>query len=136
MQESAGALLSLNSPFRNGSFGKAIADGEKLFVGLRSMLSGLRFHLSESGALRLLLGMLRLLTLRDAGLFRVETIHRIMLRMVAFLGLHLALGNTDLLLLQGRLHDLRLLRSGFFAACIKFIRLHHRADKLTLFRLE
>ena len=47
--------------------------------------------------------------------------------------LHLALGNTDLLLLQGRLHDLRLFRSGFFAACIKFIRLHHRADKLALF---
>ena len=72
------------------------------------MLSGLRFHLSESGALRLLLGMLRLL----------------------------ALGNTDLLLLQGRLHDLRLFRSGFFTACIKFIRLHHSADKLALFRLE
>lgn len=100
------------------------------------MLPGLRFHLSEGGTLCVLLGMLRLLTLRDAGLFRVETIHRIMLRMVAFLGLHLALGNTDLLLLQGRLHDLRLFRSGFFTACIKFIRLHHRADKLTLFRLE
>ena len=100
------------------------------------MLPGLRFHLSEGGALRLLLGILRLLTLRDSGLFRVETIHRIMLCMVAFLGLHLALGNTDLLLLQGRLHDLRLFRSGFFVACIKFIRLHHRADKLTLFRLE
>ena len=100
------------------------------------MLSGLRFHLSESGALRLLLGMLRLLTLRDSRLFRVKTIHRIMLCMVAFLGLHLALGNTDLLLLQGRLHDLRLFRSGFFAACIKFIRLHHRADKFALFRLE
>ena len=56
--------------------------------------------------------------------------------MTAFLGLHLALGNTDLLLLQGRLHDLRLFRSGFFAACFKFIRLHHGADKLTLFRLE
>lgn len=97
------------------------------------MLPGLRFHLSEGGTLCVLLGMLRLLTLRDAGLFRVETIHRIMLRMVAFLGLHLALGNTDLLLLQGRLHDLRLFRSGFFVACIKFIRLHHRADKLALF---
>ena len=48
----------------------------------------------------------------------------------------LTLGNTDLLLLQGRLHDLRLFRSGFFAACFKFIRLHHRADKLALFRLE
>ena len=56
-----------------------------------------------------------------------------MLCMAAFLGLHLALGNTDLLLLQGGLHDLRLFRSGFFAACIKFIRLHHRADKLALF---
>ena len=88
MQESAGALLRLNSPLCNGGFGKSIADGEELFVGLHSMLSGLRFHLSESGALRLLLGMLRLLTLRD----------------------------TDLLLLQGGLHDLRLLRSGFFAA--------------------
>ena len=53
--------------------------------------------------------------------------------MTAFLGLHLALGNTDLLLLLGRLHDLRLFRSGFFTACIKFIRLHHRADKLALF---
>ena len=77
--------------------------------------------------------LLRLLTLRDSRLFRVKTIHRIMLCMVAFLGLHLALGNTDLLLLQGRLHDLRLFRSGFFTACIKFIRLHHRADKLALF---
>lgn len=53
-----------------------------------------------------------------------------------FLGLHLALGNANLLLLQGRLHDLRLFRSGFFTACIKFIRLHHGADKLALFRLE
>ena len=105
MQKSAGALLRLNRPRCNGGFGKAIADGEKLFVGLRSMLSGLRFHLSESGALRLLLGILRLLTL----------------------------GSADLLLLQGRLHDLRLFRSGFFTACIKFIRLHHRADKLALF---
>ena len=69
------------------------------------MLPGLRFHLSEGGGLRILLGMLRLL----------------------------ALGNTDLLLLQGRLHDLRLFRSGFFTACFKFIRLHHRADKLALF---
>ena len=100
------------------------------------MLPGLRFHLSESGALRLLLGILRLLTLRDSRLFRVETSHRIILYMTAFLGLHLALGNTDLLLLQGRLHDLRLFRSGFFTACIKFIRLHHGADKLALFRLE
>ena len=133
MQKSAGALLRLNRPLRNGGFGKSIADGEKLFVGLRSMLPGLRFHLSESGALRLLLGMLRLLTLRDSRLFRVETSHRIILYMTAFLGLHLALGNTDLLLLQGRLHDLRLFRSGFFTACIKFIRLHHRADKLALF---
>ena len=133
MQESAGALLRLNRPRCNGGFGKSIADGEKLFVGLRSMLPGLRFHLSESGALRLLLGILRLLTLRDSRLFRVETIHRIMLCMVAFLGLHLARGSADLLLLQGRLHDLRLFRSGFFAACIKFIRLHHRADKLDLF---
>lgn len=57
----------------------------------------------------------------------------IMLCMVAFLGLHLALGNTDLLLLQGRLHDLRLFRSGFFAACFKFIRLHHRAGKFAAF---
>ena len=105
MQKSAGALLRLNRPLRNGGFGKSIADGEKLFVGLCSMLPGLRFHLSEGGGLRILLGMLRLL----------------------------ALGNTDLLLLQGRLHDLRLFRSGFFAACFKFIRLHHRADKLALF---
>ena len=133
MQESAGALLCLNRPLRNGSFGKAIADREELLVRLRSMLSGLRFHLSESGALRLLLGMLRLLTLRDSRLFRVETIHRIMLCMAAFLRLHFALGSADLFLLQGRLHDLRLFRSGFFAACIKFIRLHHRADKLALF---
>ena len=133
VQESAGALLRLDSPLCNGGFGKSIADGEKLFVGLRSMLPGLRFHLSESGALRLLLGILRLLTLRDSRLFRVETSHRIILYMTAFLGLHLALGNTDLLLLQGRLHDLRLFRSGFFTACIKFIRLHHRADKLALF---
>ena len=73
--------------------------------------------------------MLRLFALRDAGLFRVETSHRIMLCMTAFLGLLLALGNTDLLLLQGGLHDLRLLRSGFFAACFKFIRLHHGACK-------
>ena len=106
MQKSAGALLRLNRPLRNGGFGKAIADGEKLFVGLRSMLPGLRFHLSESGALRLLLGMLRLLTLRDSRLFRVETSHRIMLCMTAFLRLYLALGNADLILLQGRLHDL------------------------------
>ena len=96
------------------------------------MLLGLRFHLPEGGGLRILLGMLRLLTLRDSRLFRVETIHRIMLCMVAFLGLHLALGNTDLLLLQGRLHDLRLFRSGFFTACIKFIRLHHRAGKFAV----
>ena len=68
------------------------------------MLLGLQFHLSESGALRLLLGILRLLTL----------------------------GNTDLLLLQGRLHDLRLFRSGFFTACFKFIRLHHRAGKFAV----
>ena len=133
MQESAGALLRLNSPLCNGGFGKSIADGEKLFVRLRSMLPGLRFHLPERVSLRILLGMLRLLTLRDAGLFRVETSHRIMLRVAAFLRLHVALGNTDLLLLQGGLHDLRLFRSGFFAACIKFIRLHHRADKLALF---
>ena len=99
MQESAGALLRLNRPLRNGGFGKSIADGEKLFVGLRSMLPGLRFHLPERGSLRILLNVLRLLTLRDSRLFRVETIHRIMLCMVAFLGLHLALGNTDLLLL-------------------------------------
>ena len=105
MQESAGALLRLGSPLGNGGFRKPIADGEKLFVGLRSMLPGLRFHLPEGDGLRILLGMLRLF----------------------------ALGNTDLLLLQGRLYDLRLFRSGFFAACIKFIRLHHRADKLALF---
>lgn len=97
------------------------------------MLPGLRFHLSEGGTLCVLLGMLRLLTLRDAGLFRVETSYRITLCITAFLGLHLALGNANLLLLQGRLHDLRLFRSGFFTACIKFIRLHHRADKLALF---
>ena len=97
------------------------------------MLLGLRFHLSEGGGLRILLNMLCLLTLRDARLFRVETSYRITLCITAFLGLHLALGNTDLLLLQGRLHDLRLFRSGFFTACIKFIRLHHRADKLALF---
>ena len=72
------------------------------------MLPGLRFHLPERGSLRILLNVLRLL----------------------------ALGNADLLLLQGRLHDLRLFRSGFFAACFKFVRLHHRADKLALFRLE
>ena len=77
--------------------------------------------------------LLRLLTLRDAGLFRVETSHRIMLRVAAFLRLHVALGDAALFLLQGGLHDLRLFRSGFFAACIKFIRLHHRADKLALF---
>ena len=133
MQESAGALLRLDSPLCNGGFGKAIADGEKLFVGLRSMLPGLRFHLPEGGGLRILLGVLCLFALRDAGLFRVETSHCIMLCMTAFLRLHLALGNTDLLLLQGGLHDLRLLRSGFLAACFKFIRLHHGADKLTLF---
>ena len=97
------------------------------------MLLGLRFHLPEGDGLRILLGMLRLLMLRDSRLFRVETIHRIMLRMAAFRGLHFALGSADLLLLQGRLHDLRLFRSGFFTACIKFIRLHHRADKLALF---
>lgn len=97
------------------------------------MLPGLRFHLSEGGDLCILLGMLCLLAPRNAGLLRVETIHRIMLRMAAFLRLHFALGNADLLLLQGRLHDLRLFRSGFFTACIKFIRLHHRADKLALF---
>ena len=121
MQESARTLLRLDSPLRNGGFGKAIADGEKLFVGLRSMLPGLRFHLSEGGDLCILLGMLCLLAPRNAGLLRVETIHRIMLRMAAFLRLHFALGNADLLLLQGRLHDLRLFRSGFFTACIKFI---------------
>lgn len=108
MQKSAGALLRLDSPLRNGCFGKAVADREELLVRLRSMLLGLRFHLSEGGGPCILLGMLRLL----------------------------ALGNADLLLLQGGLHDLRLFRSGFFAACIEFIRLHHRADKLTLFRLE
>ena len=133
MQESAGALLRLNSPLCNGGFGKAIADGEKLFVGLRSMLPGLRFHLPERGSLRILLNVLRLLTLRDAGLFRVETSHRIMLCVAAFLRLHVALGDAALFLLQGGLHDLRLFRLGFFAACIKFIRLHHRADKLALF---
>ena len=105
MQESAGALLRLDSPLRNGCFGKAVADREELLVRLRSMLLGLRFHLSEGGDPCILLGMLRLL----------------------------ALGNTDLLLLQGKLHDLRLFRSGFFTACIKFIRLHYRADKLALF---
>ena len=118
----------MGGPLGNGGFRKPIADREELLVRLRSMLLGLRFHLPEGDGLRILLGMLR-----DSRLFRVETIHRIMLCMVAFLGLHLALGNTDLLLLQGRLHDLRLFRSGFFAACIKFIRLHHRADKLALF---
>ena len=118
MQESAGALLRLDSPFCNGGFGKTIADGEKLLVRLRSVLPGLRFHLSEGGSLRILLDVLRLLTLRDTGLLRVETSHRIMLCMAAFLGLHLALGSADLLLLQGRLHDLRLFRSGFFTACI------------------
>ena len=35
------------------------------------MLPGLRFHLPERGSLRILLNVLRLLTLRDAGLFRV-----------------------------------------------------------------
>ena len=94
MQESAGALLRLNRPLRNGGFGKSIADGEKLFVGLRSMLPGLRFHLSEGGSLRILLDVLRLFALRDAGLFRVETSHRIMLCMTAFLRLHLALGTV------------------------------------------
>ena len=97
------------------------------------MLPGLRFHLSEGGDLCILLGMLCLLAPRNAGLLRVETIHRIMLRMAAFLRLHVALGDAALFLLQGGLHDLRLFRSGFFTACIKFIRLHHRADKLALF---
>ena len=64
----------------------------KMFVGLRSMLPGLRFHLSEGGDLCILLGMLCLLAPRNAGLLRVETIHRIMLRMAAFLRLHFALG--------------------------------------------
>ena len=133
MQKSAGALLCLNRPLRNGCFGKAIADREELLVRLRSMLLGLRFHLPEGDGLRILLGMLRLFALRDAGLLRVETIHRIMLRMAVFLRLHFTLGNTDLLLLQGGLHDLRLFRSGFFTACFKFVRLHHRANKLALF---
>lgn len=100
------------------------------------MLPGLRFHLSEGGVLRVLLDMLRLFALRNAGLFHVETSHRIMLCMAAFLGLHFALGNADLLLLQGGLHDLRLFRSGFFTACFKFIRLHHRAGELAALRLE
>ena len=96
------------------------------------MLPGLRFHLSEGGSLRILLNVLRLFALHDAGLFRVETSHRIMLCMTAFLGLHLALGNADLLLLQGGLHDLRLFRSGFLAARFKFIRLHYRAGKFAV----
>ena len=129
MQESAGALLRLDSPLGNGSLGKSIADREEMLVRLRTMLPGLRFHLPEGGGLRILLDMLRLFALRDTGLFCVESIHRVMLRMAAFLRLHFALGNADLLLLQGGLHDLRLLRSGFFAACFKFVRLHHRAGK-------
>ena len=133
MQKSAGALLRLVSPLRNGGFGKAIADGEKLFVGLRSMLPGLRFHLPERGSLRILLNVLRLLTLRDSRLFRVETSHRIMLRVAAFLRLRVALGDAALFLLQGGLHDLRLFRSGFFTACFKFIRLNHRAGKFAAF---
>ena len=100
------------------------------------MLPGLRFHLSEGGGLRILLGMLRLLALGNTGLLRMEASHRIMLCMVAFLRLHFALGNANLLLLQGRLHDLRLFRSGFFAACFKFIRLHHGIGKFAAFRLE
>ena len=93
------------SPLRNAGFGKAIADREELLVRLRSMLLGLRFHLSEGGGLRILLNVLCLFTLRDAGLFRVETSYRITLCITAFLGLHLALGNANLLLLASNSSD-------------------------------
>ena len=133
VKESAGALLRVNRPLWNGGFGKSMADGERLFVGLRSMLPRLRFHLPEGGGLRILLDMLRLFALRNARLFHVESGHRIMLRVAAFLRLHFALGNADLLLLHGRLHDLRLFRSCFFIVCFKFIRLHYRAGKFAAF---